>query len=358
MNKKGLKIVFYGTPAYGHVNSVHPVIHRLVENGHKVTWYCTNKFKRIIENTGATYREYTIDFDSKYSLDKVTSNFGELFETLINLNERLYEDYLYTTAAMEPDIIMYDSMCSFAKNIAYSLNIKSVCLCTTLAFNHKVLASTSMLKPTIKLVVTRLKSLAKLIKKESAFRKKHKLRKLDVMDTFINKGDITIVFTPPEFQPYRESFDKTFKFVGTTIRDRLSTGSINYDNYDIYISIGSISSFNNTVNKGLLQRILSTEYMTYRDGSINGRKILVSGAESIANKLNNVECVKSTEQLRVLSNVDLFINHGGINSIFESLWFGVPQICIPMQEEQKMVALTMEKKGFVICAGQARPFNI
>ena len=58
----------------------------------------------------------------------------------------------------------------------------------------------------------------------------------------------------------------------------------------------------------------------------------------------NVEFVKSTDQLSLLPNIELFINHGGLNSVYESLYFGKFQICIPQQEEQRMTAIIVNKK--------------
>ena len=58
----------------------------------------------------------------------------------------------------------------------------------------------------------------------------------------------------------------------------------------------------------------------------------------------SVEFVKSTDQLSLLPNIKLFINHGGLNSIYESLYFGKFQICIPQQEEQRMNAIIVNNK--------------
>lgn len=357
-----MKILFYSTPALGHINSVYPVISRLVENGHKVLWYCTNKYKDTVENTGAHYAEYCVDFDNNYSLDYITSDFSKLFETLVNLNDELYNLCLYTAVAEEPDLILYDSMCSFGKNIAYRLGIKGICLCTTLAYNKTVLTRTNMLKHTEKLVIRDFAKLVKLINKERAFRKKNRLRKLDLIDMFINKGDVTIVFSPPEFQPFKSSFDDTFKFVGTTIKERIVSeneasylSNIHYEGYEVYISLGSITDADDNIS--LINGIINSTYMQDKSIIVSGlrdsnRLERKSAGEADGNregtkdggKAGSVECVNHTEQLKLLNTVNLLINHGGLNSVYESLWFGVPQICIPMQEEQRLTAIIADKK--------------
>jgi MGT family glycosyltransferase len=55
-------------------------------------------------------------------------------------------------------------------------------------------------------------------------------------------------------------------------------------------------------------------------------------------------------QLKVLQHADVFITHGGMNSIHEGLYFGVPLILIPHQLEQLFGALSVAARGagFVI----------
>ena len=43
-------------------------------------------------------------------------------------------------------------------------------------------------------------------------------------------------------------------------------------------------------------------------------------------------------QLTVLQHTTVFITHGGMNSVMESLYYGVPMIVIPQMPEQKMTA--------------------
>ena len=51
--------------------------------------------------------------------------------------------------------------------------------------------------------------------------------------------------------------------------------------------------------------------------------------------------MKSTNLCR---NTELFINHGGIHSVYESIWYKVPQICTPNQTEQEVNAKIVQKK--------------
>ena len=54
------KILFFSTPAYGHLTAVHPVITHQVKDGHEVVWYCSSKYKDIVSMSGARYEEYVV----------------------------------------------------------------------------------------------------------------------------------------------------------------------------------------------------------------------------------------------------------------------------------------------------------
>ena len=85
----------------------------------------------------------------------------------------------------------------------------------------------------------------KMLNSEKKFRKEYCIKKLNLIDLFVNSGDITIVLTLKELQPFVKTFPKSFKFVGTTVKDKICIKSQEYlNNYDIYISSGSILSDN------------------------------------------------------------------------------------------------------------------
>ncbi len=59
----------------------------------------------------------------------------------------------------------------------------------------------------------------------------------------------------------------------------------------------------------------------------------------------NITVKRSVPQTEVLRQADLFISHGGMNSVSESLYFGVPLLVFPQQTEEEMVAGRVEELG-------------
>lgn len=330
-------IIFFTTPAYGHILCVLPVVKRLVDCGYCVDCHASPAFRQLIEQCGANYIEYTIDF-TKLILSDATADFFALTKTLINLNQNAYLTYLPVMEQEQPDLILYDSMCSFAKNIAYKLRCASVCLVTTLGFNLPVFLFSNMFITSIPLYIKHRTEFHLLWRSERAFRREHGLAPFKMIDLFMNCGDETIIFSPREFQPFYRTFSRHVHFVGTTIRNRvelLHEEGISYPEYDYYISLGSI--FTNHVEQ--ISQLFET--LASREASA----LVVAGASGIKTEWEHVTLRKRVNQIDVLPHCRYFINHGGLNSVYESIYFGIPQICLPQQEEQRYVARLVQKKG-------------
>ena len=346
---RGKRVVFFSTPAYGHLQAVYPVLARLVRAGVRVDWYCTEAYRELVTKTGAHFHLYRVDF-SRYPLDRLTADFFSLYRGLLVLNRRCYLRYRREIRENPPDLLLYDSMCSFGKNLAKQFGLPSVCLCTTLAYNLPTLIFSNLFWPSLKLTVKHAPELLRLTLKEQCFRRREGLPGFSPLDLFVNRGDKTLVFSPPEFQPFAQSFPPSFDFVGTTIRDRIEADS-SIENCDIYLSLGSIFA----ARTGELERILETPLF-------RGKKVIVSAGYAAADLQKRLgrerlSFVRRTNQLALLPKTGLFVNHGGLNSVYESLYFGVFQICIPQQEEQRLTARLVEKKKLGLCCPQPRGWS-
>lgn len=346
---RGKRVVFFSTPAYGHLQAVYPVLARLVRAGVRVDWYCTEAYRELVTKTGAHFHPYCVDF-SRYPLDRLTADFFSLYRGLLVLNRRCYLRYRREIRENPPDLLLYDSMCSFGKNLAKQFGLPSVCLCTTLAYNLPTLIFSNLFWPSLKLTVKHAPELLRLTLKEQCFRRREGLPGFSPLDLFVNCGDKTLVFSPPEFQPFVQSFPPSFDFVGTTIRDRIEADS-SIENCDIYLSLGSIFA----ARTGELERILETPLF-------RGKKVIVSAGYAAADLQKRLgrerlTFVRRTNQLALLPKTGLFVNHGGLNSVYESLYFGVFQICIPQQEEQRLTARLVEKKKLGLCCLRPRGWS-
>ena len=336
-----MKIVYFMTPAYGHVLPVLPIIRELTNRGHEVICYATPLFKDYIESCGCIYREYDEEFHN-LKIDEVTSDLYKLMETLITLNEKQYDNYVDLIREDKPDLLMYDSMLSFAKNIAYKLKIKSVCTVATIGFNLLVCMFSNIATSSIPLVLKNGSGMRKLIKQDKAFRKERGLAKFDLIDLYMNKADTTIVMTPYKLQPMAWTFPDSVHFAGTTIKEQIEIlHGGEYGDYDCYISMGSV--FGKNVNE-------MREFLEFPE--MREKKIIISTPETPdwMKEMPNVRVEKWVYNVDLIPKVKLFINVGGVSSVYTAMYYGVRQISIPAQEEERYNAIILKrhKGGFYL----------
>ena len=154
-----------------------------------------------------------------------------------------------------------------------------------------------------------------------------------------NHEDLNIVFTSRYFQPHADDFDESFVFVGPSIaeRDERLDFSLDFGNGPlVYISLGTILNINVPFYQCCFEAFGGTEK----------RIVLSTGADMDLDSLGTVPenfVVRSyVPQLEILKRADLFITHGGMNSVSEGLWYGVPLVVIPQGSDQYLVARRVE----------------
>ena len=306
-----MKIVYFMTPAYGHVLPVLPIIRELTARGHEVICYATPQFKDYIGSCGCLYREYDEEFH-RLKIDEITSDLYKLMETLISLNEKQYDNYVDLIRGESPDLLMYDSMLSFAKNIAYKLNIKSVCTAATIGFNLPVCMFSNIATSSVPLVLKNGAGMRRLIRQDKKFRKDRGLAKFKLIDLYMNTADRTIVMTPYKLQTMAWTLHKTVHFAGTTIKEQIEIlHGGEYGDYDCYISMGSV--FGKNVNK--MKEFLESSEM-------REKKIIISTPETPdwMKALPNVRAEKWVYNVDLIPKCKLFINVGGVSSVYSAMY--------------------------------------
>jgi hypothetical protein len=171
------------------------------------------------------------------------------------------------------------------------------------------------------------------------------------------KGDINIVYTSREFQPETSYIDNSFRFVGPSILSVTRTETdFRWDLLDpartrIYLSLGTLYSDNVEFYRTVLtafsdhpaQFILSM-----------GRQTDIRDLEPVP---DNFIIQPSMPQLELLQKVDLFITHGGMNSINEALYYGVPLVVVPQQIEQLINGRQVARQGAGVLLADKPPYG-
>jgi len=324
------KIVFFCIPAHGHTNPTIEVVRELSYRGNEVWYYSFDEFKEKIEGAGAKFiscNEYLPELkpgDEK----KIGKDFAALIEMIADTTIALDEKVCSELKGFNPDCIVSDSLCFWGKLFAEKLNISYVCSTTTFAFNQY---TAKMMKKSFKEVILMILGMSRINKKIELL-KNHGYNVKNFISIIQNDNYTnTIVYTSKEFQPMIETFSDKYSFIGPSI----SNVKAEYEERKrkkIYISLGTVNNKNIKFYKHCIKAFENCDFYI----------VMSVGKDTVIEDLGcipeNFQVRNSVEQIIVLQSTDVFVTHCGMNSVNESLYYGVPMVLYPQHEEQGMVA--------------------
>lgn len=338
-----LAIVSLG--AFGHINPTLSLTTELVNAGHRVTYFTTEDFRKVIEPTGAKFvpmKSWMAEND-KHNESKEEKKDGQednvaAVVPFLFLNEAgaFIEDVLNVLREDRPDAILHDFAGIAGTMAADILDIPNVMLYTSYPSNgsYSVAASFEGIPADHPLRIA-----ADQI--ADGYVEKYGCRKMTVKEIFDGQGDLNLVMMQKRLVPNYETFDDSFVFTGVQIGKRSTFGTWQApDNGKplLYSSLGT--AFNNW------PEYYPILFDAVRDLDINVFAALGAiDPESLTDVPANVELGKMVPQLDILSQASVFITHAGMGGTGESIYYGVPMIAIPQMDEQAITARQIERNG-------------
>ena len=338
-----LAIVSLG--AFGHINPTLSLTTELVNAGHRVTYFTTEDFRKVIEPTGAKFvpmKSWMAEND-KHNESKEEKNDGQednvaAVVPFLFLNEAgaFIEDVLSVLRVDRPDAILHDFAGIAGTMAADILGIPNVMLYTSYPSNgsYSVAASFEGIPADHPLRIA-----ADQI--ADGYVEKYGCRKMTVKEIFDGQGDLNLVMMQKRLVPDYETFDDSFVFTGVQIGKRSTFGTWQApDNGKplLYSSLGT--AFNNW------PEYYPILFDAVRDLDINVFAALGAiDPDSLTDVPANVELGKMVPQLDILSQASVFITHAGMGGTGESIYYGVPMIAIPQMDEQAITARQIERNG-------------
>ena len=333
------KIVFFCIPAHGHTNPTLGVVRELVSRGHQVWYYSYNMMRGKIEEAGATFVSCD-DYDMEQKLtpkDAVRVGKDIAFSTkiLVDTTLALDDKVCADMERLKPDCIVADSMAVWGKAVAIKLGIPFVSSTTTFAFNQH---SARIMKQSMGEFIRMIISMPKVSRDVKRLQNKGYPVK-NILDIIQNDDNThTVVYTSPEFQPCSDTFSDKYAFVGPSIRPAESDIEKQKDKL-VYISMGTVNNDLLSLYNKCIAAFAETDYQVIM--SVGN---LVS-MEKFKKLPENISVFPSVDQIAVLQKADVFISHCGMNSVNESLYFGVPLVMLPQTSEQSGVATRVAQLG-------------
>lgn len=314
-----MKILFINLPYYGHVMPTIGLVQELIKRDCEVTYLLPYDWQTMVAESGATFYGYQ-------NHKKLSEQIKNAYRTAENIIESF-------------DFVIYEQFFFLGKHLAEKHN-KPVARIFTAPVTNKLLMN-EFITTKGPLSIFKHKWIAKAFTKDIA--KNIPLKTDNWLDEIIyNPPQLNLVYTLRQYQPYAEEFNEDqFKFLGPSIYKRKSEDFdfVKGENPVVYISLG-------TVVKGAVA-FFQKCVEAFRDELVDviisvGKKF---DTKKLKNVPKNIHIYKSVPQLEVLKISDVFITHGGMNSVSEALVYGVPILVIPFTADQPVNARRVEMLG-------------
>lgn len=332
------KYLFVNGNLHGHINPTIPVVSELVHRGEEVFYFSTLEFKSKIEAAGAVFMDYGEEFDEFLHGFRPHGNhpFYTLMEYMLAFDRTVIPLVLEKTKELHFDCILHDIMFGGGNILSAKLELPAIASCSSFVMEKPPIPS-RMLEPGFHPQLDYLYGELKLAGKE------WQTDNLELSDIFFKRADKTLVYTSRYFHPSGDALGPAFRFVGPTIMERSETADFPIDTSGtkklIYISMGTI---NNSCSEFYQKCFAAFADESFQVVLSVGNKTEISALGQLP---DNFTVRNYIPQLEILKHADIFISHGGLNSVSEALFYGVPVIAVPMANDQPAVAKRLTELG-------------
>ncbi|PFE14910.1 macrolide family glycosyltransferase [Bacillus cereus] len=329
-------------PGEGHINPTLAIVSELIHRGETVVAYCIEDYRKKIEVTGAEFRAFE-NFLSQINIMERVNEGGSpltMLSHMIEASERIVTQIVDEIKGEKYDYLIYDNHFPVGRIIANILQLPSVSSCTTFAFNQYITFNDEQESRQIDENDPLYQS---CLAGMEQWKERYGMDFNSLYDIMNHPGDITIVYTSKEYQPYSDVFDESYKFVGPSIATRKEIGSFPIEDLKnkkvVFISMGTV--FNEQ------PELYEKCFEAFK--GIDATVILVVGKKININQFKdipyNFKVYNYVPQLEVLKHTDVFVTHGGMNSSSEALYYGVPLVVVPVTGDQPLVAKRVAEVG-------------
>lgn len=341
-------VVFNLPGAAGHINPTVGLVSELLARGERVIYYAGEDSRQQFEALGTTFRTYHPFFEYQHSA-AAAKDLGTAAFMLIDHAECALAGLIEAMEKDRPDYILYDSCCLFGKYIAQRLGIPGICLVTTIVSSPILLVSDASLlmkvvKDLFSLAPRILEARRRLMDLLSSVGLKYRNIVHHSFDLFLNEGDLNIVFLGTASQPMPKLLNEHYKLVGASIpegRDPPMELPAGWGSTHplVYVSLGTVHNLKHDFYLKCLEAFADLPCKVIMSVGKN------TDISSLGHIPANFLVRNRVPQLEVLKRAQVFVSHGGMNSINESTYFGVPLVMVPQQFEQAFNARRIYRQG-------------
>lgn len=327
MKGKKRHILMVNLPYAGHTNPSLGLVRCLVAAGHEVDYIQAEAFRERVEASGAHFVPYDEPPQSLVPALNEVRNWGAAYRTV----RRIGANY---------DCLIYELLFFPGKALAAELGIPCYRLISTFALNRHLLRVLGQTGGPYLTALFRSERFCTALSR--LFLPKFSLREKNLAEALVREAPPhNFIYTLRDFQPEEACFpESNYHFVGPAVDDRAEE-PFSFEksgNPIVYISFGTLMHADKRFWKKLI-------------AAFAGKRVEVVcsvGSEKLVRALgdlpSNVRAFAKVPQLTLLSRAALFVTHGGMNSVNEALYYGVPMIVLPFGLDQPLVGRELQRR--------------
>ena len=349
------KILVFSVLAHGHVNPTMPVVRELVSRGEQVAYYLTEEFEPQIRHTGAEFRRIEglqmgsgpppgVTAMGQSDPAMMRQMMAAFFPRMMADGLRLVPRLVDRVRAENADCVVYDPFCSWGRALVRILGLPAVAFVPSYAMTEHfplVRQLSSIFEEQTSLEAEEAMSDLRDVSRK--LHDRYGLVPLRLTDPFIPAEALNVVTMPRPFQPDADTLDESYVFVGPSISPRSDASGLPLDrlaeNPMLYVSLGTVFNADPEFFDACFDAFADSEWQV----------VLSVGTKTDPSTLvripDNFLVRPHVPQLEVLQHTDVFVTHGGMNSVMEAIYYGVPMVVVPQQPEQAMTAARVAELG-------------
>jgi hypothetical protein len=322
----------------------------LVERGHEVLYYNAEWFRAKVEPTGVTYRPLPEPLPTEREVSEALHELIDASSIISRIAPHLTRFLINEFEQERPHLVIYDSTAMWGYIAARTHNIPNICFVTTFVLDGSqgAIGFGTMLR----FILSILPRAPKLLLWRRRMAQEFGQENSGGITEF---ADLNIVFTSKAFHPENNFVDGRFRFVGPSLNAATRDGTFPFeqlqDGPKVYISLGTVNHLDYAFYTAVF-----TAFAHYP-----AQFILSVGKNTDIGQLgpipDNFIVCNYVPQLDILQRVDAFITHGGMNSVHEGLYYGVPEIAVPHHFEQLLNGKRVAQTKTGILLGDKRPYG-
>ncbi len=322
---------------HGRVNPTLPVVSELVRRGHHVSYHSSPQFRDEIEATGATVHLYP-GGDQPLPDPPIPLT---LLEGLARTTLAVLPTVLTDLRGIRPDLVVHDSACAWGAIAARELQVPAAASFTTFAFNRQVPSPTGGSWELLAAATSHRRSLQGYLRSRWELHRRFSTGRLPLLDLGNIRQPLNLVYTPREFQPAVDDFDASYRFVGASVGARSADPTFPTEQLRdpvLYASLGTVFQADPQLLRSFATAL----------AKLGGTVVISTGQTSpaaLGSLPANVVVRRFVPQPEVLARAALMITHGGMNSVNEAMYAGVPMLVVPQGADQPMVARRVVELG-------------